>query len=98
MRNCAQQPNPERSRITTYAFSLGYCPRYPDVAKRPGFDHGYSSEGRIPFAEGEKLCRDKGAALPVMESYSYGQDIAEFMGTSVNNVERASFWLGKYIL
>ena len=36
--------------------------------------------------------------MPVMESYSYGQDIAEFMGTSVNNVERASFWLGKYIL
>ena len=50
----------------------------------------------MPFDQGEQLCRDKGVTMPVMESYKYAADIAQFLGTRVNgNQGETSFWLGK---
>ena len=75
-----------------------YCPRYPDVDKRPGFDHGYTGEGKMTFDQGEQLCRDKGVTMPVMERFPYAEDIAEFLGTRVNgNQGETSIWLGNRI-
>ena len=50
----------------------------------------------MPFAEGDKLCRDKGATMPVIERDPYGEDIAEFMGNYVNGfMGETSIWLGR---
>ena len=52
----------------------------------------------MPFAEGDKLCRDKGATMPVIERDPYGEDIAEFMGNYVNGfMGETSIWLGRSI-
>ena len=52
----------------------------------------------MTFDQGEQLCKDKGTTMPVMESYPYAEDIAEFLGTRVNgNQGETSIWLGKRI-
>ena len=52
----------------------------------------------MAFAPGQQLCKDKGATMPVMESYPYADDIAEFKGWRINgNQGEASIWLGNQI-
>ena len=79
-----------------YDYLTGYCPNYPAIVRRPGFDHGYSNEGKMPFDQGEQRCKDKGVTMPVMESYKYAEDIQEFLGQRKNgNWGEIKFWLGK---
>ena len=45
------------------------------------------------------MCKDKGATMPIMESYPYAEDIAEFIGTRVNGIQQEGtlIWLGDNI-
>ena len=49
----------------------------------------------MTFGQAEQRCKDKGATLPIMERYSYGEDMAEFLGLPVNS--HRTIWLGKQI-
>ena len=49
----------------------------------------------MTFDQGEQLCKDKGATMPVMESYPYAEDIAEFLGLHAD--AETSIWLGNQI-
>ena len=79
-----------------YLYPKGYCPRFPTVDRRPGFDYGYSTSGsKLTYVEGKRFCQNKGATMPIMERYSYAEDIADFLGTRVNgNQGETSIWLG----